>query len=187
MMPRAKTVSRRNMPPLNRSMKPKREPEFCWKNSARRLASIPGVGMCPPKRYTANKPSVKKMRFRRSGIRNILAIVSNSFIVAYLGASLNRSCLLTPDYISTAAGLLDFLQGRLRKYVRPDLDFAGDVARAQHLQPGAQFLDDAEFKQPSGIERAAVQLLQTSHIYDGIFFLKNVGEPALGQAAMQGH
>ena len=45
MIPRAKMVSRRNMPPLKRSRKPNRVPELRAKKSARRLKSIPGVGM----------------------------------------------------------------------------------------------------------------------------------------------
>src|ERR1700733_15707702 len=134
MMPRAKMVSRRKLPPLNISMNPKIPPAFCWKYSCSRLKSTPGVGMCPPNRYTANKPNVKKMRFRRSGIRNILAIVSKSFIWSYLD---RISELLASDHVSTAAGLLELFQSRFRKYVRPHFNLAGDVSGAEHFEPGA--------------------------------------------------
>src|SRR5277367_6017650 len=40
-------------------------------------ALMPGVGMCEPRRYTANMPSVKRTRLRRSGILKMFAIFSN--------------------------------------------------------------------------------------------------------------
>ena len=44
-------------------------------------ASIPGTGMCPPRRYTASNPRVNRTRFRRSGILNTLVIASKNFIL----------------------------------------------------------------------------------------------------------
>src|ERR1041384_3755200 len=77
MMPRAKIVSRRNWPPLNRSTKPRNVPRLESKNCCSRSALIPGVGMCPPRRYTASSPSVNRMRLRRSGTRNTFASFSS--------------------------------------------------------------------------------------------------------------
>ena len=51
MIPSAKIVSLRRLPPENRSRKP-RMPPPCWRkkdSSAWKL--IPGTGMCPPMRY----------------------------------------------------------------------------------------------------------------------------------------
>ena len=60
MMPSAKIVSRRKLPPLNRSKMPRTEPAPCWKivSSTRQL--MPGVGMCAPMRYTASKRQRKQ-------------------------------------------------------------------------------------------------------------------------------
>src|ERR1700733_3042770 len=106
--------------------------------------------MWPPNRYTANNPSVKKMRFRRSGIRNMLAMVSNSFIFAYLFGCLPG--LFARDHVATAAGLLNLVQRRLRKYMGLDVDLPRDVARPENLQPRAQLFDYAQFEQPARIE-----------------------------------
>ena len=45
MMPSAKMVSRRRLPPLNRSTKPSTEPRICSKNWASLSLLMPGVGM----------------------------------------------------------------------------------------------------------------------------------------------
>src|SRR6266436_1531628 len=77
MMPWAKIVNRRSWPPENRSTKPSRLPLFCSKNCCSLSAFTPGVGMCPPRRYTASRPSVNRMRLRRSGMRKTLASFSS--------------------------------------------------------------------------------------------------------------
>ncbi len=50
MMPRAKTVNLRRLPPENMSTRPIAEPEFWLKNCASMSALMPGVGMCAPRR-----------------------------------------------------------------------------------------------------------------------------------------
>src|ERR1051325_7245779 len=75
MMPSAKTVSRRRFPPEKISTKPKTVPCCSSKKDCNRLASMPGVGMCPPRRNTARMPSVNRIRLRRSGMLKILRIV----------------------------------------------------------------------------------------------------------------
>ena len=45
MMPRAKIVRRRILPPANKSKKPKIDPAAELKNSSHRVMLIPGVGM----------------------------------------------------------------------------------------------------------------------------------------------
>src|ERR1044071_1112925 len=77
MMPSAKTVSRRRLPPLNISTKPRNDPRCASKMRDSAAGSMPGVGMCPPRRYTASSPSVNRMRLRRSGTRNTFASFSS--------------------------------------------------------------------------------------------------------------
>ena len=50
MIPSAKIVRRRRLPPENRSRNP-RMPPPCWRKKASRARKlIPGTGMCPPTR-----------------------------------------------------------------------------------------------------------------------------------------
>ncbi len=50
MIPRANTESRRSAPPEKMSRKPKSEPAVARKNSFIAAGSMPGVGMCAPRR-----------------------------------------------------------------------------------------------------------------------------------------
>src|SRR5712691_1590533 len=61
------------------------------------------------------------------------------------------------------------------------------LAQAEHLQAIAQFSNFANLRQPVRTERIAFESVQPSQIDNGILLLENVGEPALGQPAMQGH
>ena len=82
MIPNAKTDSRLMLPPANRSKKPKIDPELELKNSSHRVMLMPGVGMWPPRRYTASRANANANRLRRSGTRNMLANASNSLFMA---------------------------------------------------------------------------------------------------------
>ena len=79
MMPSAKIVSLRKLPPLNRSMMPKTEPRPCSKSCWSKAVLIPGVGMNAPSRYTPSNASVNKTRLRRSGVLKIFRKASTSF------------------------------------------------------------------------------------------------------------
>src|SRR5580704_1258112 len=81
MMPRAKIVRRRRLPPLNRSKIPRNEPAPCWKMDSRTRQLMPGVGMCAPMRYTARRASVKRTRFRKSGMRNMFRNASKNLLM----------------------------------------------------------------------------------------------------------
>src|ERR1019366_3663347 len=81
MIPNAKTVSRRMLPPANRSKNPKIDPELELKNSSQRVMLMPGVGMWPPSRYTASMASANSSRLRRSGTRNMFVNASNSLFM----------------------------------------------------------------------------------------------------------
>ena len=50
MMPSAKTVSRRRLPPLNRSTSPSEEPAWLLKKASSACTLTPGVVMCAPSR-----------------------------------------------------------------------------------------------------------------------------------------
>src|SRR5208283_4974441 len=57
----------------------------------------------------------------------------------------------------------------------------------EHFQPFAQLLDYSERHQAVNGKGIAFQLLQFSQVDDGPLLLENVGKPAFGQAAVQGH
>src|SRR6266446_6893717 len=61
------------------------------------------------------------------------------------------------------------------------------LTRTEHFQAIAQFSHLAQLRQTIGIERVAFQNVQAPQIDDGILFLENVGEAALGQPAVQRH
>src|SRR5688500_372365 len=96
MMPRAKTERRERAPPEKRSRKPKTPPPIALKNSDRATGSMPGVGMCDPRRYTASIRNVKMIRLRRSGMAKMLRKVSARFKLADLLAGSTRRFDLLP-------------------------------------------------------------------------------------------
>src|SRR6266436_5480483 len=61
------------------------------------------------------------------------------------------------------------------------------LPRPEHFQAIAQFSHLAQLRQAVGIEGVAFQNVQPPQIDDGILFLENVGEAALGQPAVQRH
>ena len=81
MIPSAKIVNRRKLPPLNKSISPSTDPWPCWNNCCSNSVLMPGVGMCPPRRYTASKPSVNSTRFRRSGVLKMFRIARTSLFI----------------------------------------------------------------------------------------------------------
>src|SRR6266849_1436478 len=137
MMPRAKIVRRRNMPPLNRSMKPRNPPWFCRTKSSKRSALIPGMGIWPPRRYTASRPSANRSRLRRSGTRKTFATASKNFITLPLRA----------DHLGGSSGSLDLFERRLREYVRLHLDLPAQLSGAENLQAVLQLVDRAQQEQ----------------------------------------
>src|SRR5215510_13877709 len=139
MMPRAKTVSRRILPPANRSKKPKIEPALELMYSSQRCRLMPGVGIWLPSRYTASRPNANKSRLRKSGTRKIFANASKNLFMVTLDP---RELLgFGADYLRRPARLLDLLHGRFRKLVRFHRDLARQLARAQHLQAVMHLFD----------------------------------------------
>src|SRR4051812_27894480 len=122
--------------------------------------------------------SVNRRRFRRSGMRKILAKASNSF------TGVSRSTLYSlrrSDDLCLAAGFLDLFRRGFGEHVRLDVDFTRNLARAQHFQPVAELLDHAELDQPVYGERVTGEFFEVSQVYDREFFLENIGEAALRQ------
>src|SRR5664279_873081 len=114
MIPKAKTVRRRMLPPANRSKKPKIDPEFELKNSSQRCKLIPGVGMWPPRRYTASRPSANISRLRRSGTRNMFANASNSLFMVPFDS--HRYSLLAPVTCAVPPACWIFSSAELEKW-----------------------------------------------------------------------
>jgi hypothetical protein len=71
MMPWAKMAACEKAPPTNMLYMLNRSLVEFAKNELRALESMPGVGTSPPRRYSTSIPSVKRIRFLRSGIFQI--------------------------------------------------------------------------------------------------------------------
>src|SRR5450631_2264902 len=185
MMPRAKMVMRRMLPPENKSTKPSSDPllcsMYCWKSAV----LTPGIGMCPPMRYTASRPSVKKTRLRRSGMRKILANLSNITSRPQIGHYFKTSNQALLKNLKLAAGLGDLFLRRLRKLVRLHGDGRLQLAIAQNLYRllGA---DHTRLAQHIGIDRVA-QPFQFFQVHDVEFLAEDVGEAALRHTPVQRH
>src|SRR5713101_937909 len=96
MMPSAKIVRRRKLPPLKRSKMPSTDPADWLKSCSSTAVLIPGVGMCAPMRYTARRASVNSTRFRKSSMRNMFFTASmNRFMpVSRLSYNFERTTRL---------------------------------------------------------------------------------------------
>src|ERR1700733_10184544 len=170
MMPRAKMVRRRSWPPVNMSARPRKLPRLASKYCCNLSAFTPGGGMWPPRRYTANSPSVNKIRLRRSGMRKMLASLSNIYL----------------QDLKFAARLGDLFLGGFRKLMRVHGERGRELARAQNLHRmlGA---DHAGLAQDVGTDRRLAQERELVQIHDVKFLAENIGEPALRHAPVQGH
>src|SRR5258708_18690977 len=117
MMPSAKIVKRRKLPPLKRSKMPSTDPAD-WLNICSSTAVlIPGVGMCAPMRYTASSASVNSTRFRKSSMRNMFFTAStNRFMRVPCDSSLSYNLERT-----TRLGNLFFCRGTERLRVNSQL------------------------------------------------------------------
>src|SRR5712691_7220810 len=125
MMPRAKIVRRRKLPPLKRSKRPRPAPADCAKSRSNSVTLIPGVQMCAPMRYTAKRASVNSTRFRKSSMRNMFFTASmNRFMPVSCESSLRYNLERT-----TRLGNLFF--GRRAKCLRVNRQLGGQLAIAQ--------------------------------------------------------
>src|SRR5436190_10738518 len=126
-------------------------------------------------------PSVNRIRFRRSGTRNTLAMASKNLFMDLL-------CFLRfADQYCLAAGGLDLLLGRPREAVRRDRHRARQLTGTQDFQTSLELLDHTELLQRVEVERIALELVQPVEINDYKLFPENVGESALRKPAMHRH
>src|SRR5579864_6596188 len=156
MMPRAKMVSRRMLPPANRSKNPKMVPWLREKKSVQRWMLIPGVGMCAqpvdgkkPKRKQNPFAQVRDTKNVCDGFEEFHDLASASLLLR------GRR----PDDYGLAARFLDFFESGLRKQMRLYTDLARQLARSQNLQTVTQFVHHAQFGQPVWGELVAFELI----------------------------
>src|SRR3984893_12189401 len=115
MMPRAKIVKRRRLPPLNRSKIP----------STRQL--MPGVGMCAPMRYTASSARVNNTLFRKSGMRKRFRNASMNLFITW-------PCFVSLRYhLERAARFGDLFLGGGAEGMRVNGDLAGQLAVTENF------------------------------------------------------
>src|SRR5260370_36483884 len=153
MMPSAKIVKRRRLPPLNKSKIPRTDPCPCWKRLSSTRALMPGVGVCAAMRYPASSARVNKTLFRKSGMRKRLRNASmNRFILLPLTEGIRRLALalasrLTPQtrqqdcrapdksrfVLEGAAGLGDLFLGGRAERVRVNGNLSCQFAIANNL------------------------------------------------------
>src|SRR5208337_652715 len=182
MMPSAKIVTRRKLPPLNRSKMPRTEPAACSIIRRSSSALMPGVGMCAPRRYTASSPSVKNSRFRRSSIRKRFA---NAFKKRFIPVP--RETRLR-YHLKRAAGLGDLFLGRRAECVGVNGELGLQLAIAQNLDGvrGAahKTMRAQEFRRHRLARGKHVEFLEVD---DGILHPERIVEPALRDAPVQRH
>src|SRR6202140_4989670 len=184
MMPSAKIVKRRRLPPLNRSKMPRTEPCPCWKSDSSTLVLMPGVGMCAPMRYTASSARVNNTRFRKSGMRKRFRNASMNRFIPYPGPA----SLPLRYHLKRAAGFGDLILSGRAERVRVDRELRGQLAVAENLDPvvaaphesvGAQ-----QLRRHCLSRRKNVQFRQ---VQNRIIDSERIVKAALGHAAMQRH
>src|SRR5579859_6058932 len=208
MIPSAKMVKRRRLPPLNRSKMPSTEPCPCWNKVSSTRVLMPGVGMCAPMRYTASSARVNNTRFRKSGMRKRFRNASiNRLITITLDPGLPALAFALARYLTSqkrqrdcrtpktsrynlerAARLGNLFLGRRAERMRVNRDLGGQLAVPEDLHPvvaaphksvGPQKLRGYRFSR-----RENIQLFQ---VQDRVFDPERIVKAALGHAAVQRH
>src|SRR5260221_3635074 len=92
------------------------------------------------------------------------------------------------DLLAGTACPFDLLPCRRRELGRVHGELLGQLSIAETLDAVVDALDYAGLSQRSFVDRGAVfEALQIGQVHDRMFFLEDVGEPALRQPAMQRH
>src|SRR5580658_743126 len=179
MMPSAKIVSLRRLPPLKRSKIPSTEPLLCSKSCCSKAVLIPGVGMKAPSRYTPSNASVNSTRLRRSGVLKMFRNASNSLFMS-------GPCSRKNYGLSSGAG--NFFLRRLAECMGLNGERHFQLAIAQNLEAIALRVNDAALRQ---LERsncfAGAKSVQALDIHDREFFRTRIRESALRNPALQWH
>src|SRR5712691_10280361 len=182
MMPRAKIVRRRKLPPLKRSKRPRTDPADCAKSRSNSVTLIPGVQMCAPIRYTAKRASVNSTRFRSSSMRNM-----------FFTASMNRFMRVSCDYLlrhnlEGAARLGNLFFCRRAERMRVNRQLVGQLAIADDLDGIRSAADKAVgAEQFRGYGFAGRKNIQLGQVHDRVGHAKRIVKAALRHAPVQRH
>src|ERR1700689_4804537 len=162
MMPKAKIVKRRKLPPLKRSKIPRTEPLLCSNSCCSKAVLIPGVGMKAPRGYTPSNASVNSTRLRRSGVLKMFRNASNSLFMSGPCSRKNYS-------LSSGAG--NFFLRRLAECMGLNGERYFQLAITQNLEAIALCVNDAALRQ---LERsdcfARAECVQALDVDDREFF-----------------
>src|SRR6266700_994587 len=182
MMPRAKIVRRRKLPPLKRSKRPRTDPADCAKSRSNSVTLIPGVQMCAPMRYTAKRASVNSTRFRKSSMRNM-----------FFTASMNRFMRVSWDYLlrhnlERAARLGNLFFCRRAERMRVNRQLVGQLAIAEDLDGVRSAADKAVgAEQFRGHRLAGRKNIQLGQVHDRVGHAKRIVKAAFRHAPVQRH
>src|SRR5712664_1407292 len=182
MMPSAKIVKRRKLPPLKRSKMPSTDPAD-WLNICSSTAVlIPGVGMCAPMRYTASSASVNSTRFRKSSMRNMFFTAStNRFMPVSCGSSLSYNLERT-----TRLGNLFFC--RRTERLRVNRQLGRQLAIAENLDGVRGAAHKTVRAEQLGSHRLAGRKnVQFRQVHDRVRHAEWVVKTALRHAPVQRH
>src|SRR6266550_2012675 len=182
MMPSAKIVRRRKLPPLKRSKMPSTEPADWVKSCSRTAVLIPGVGMCAPIRYTAKRASVNSTRFRKSSMRNM-------FFTASMNRFMPVSCESSVCYnLERTTRLGNFFFGRRAKRLRVNRQLGRQLAIAQNFDgvSGAAH-KTVRPEQLRSYRFAGRKNIQFRQVYNFVRHAKGVVKTALRHAPVQRH
>src|SRR5260370_25451043 len=182
MMPSAKIVSRRKLPPLKRSKMPSTEPADWVKSCSSTAVLIPGVGMCAPMRYTASSAIVNSTRFRKSSMRNMFFTAStNRFMPVSCDSSLCYNLERT-----TRLGNLFFCRGAKR--LRMNRQLGRQLAIAENLDGVRGAAHKTVRAEQLGSNRLAGRKnVQFRQVHDRVGYAKGIVKAALRHAPVQRH
>src|SRR6266404_280254 len=185
MIPKAKIVRRRKLPPLKRSKMPSAVPCACEKIWSSTALLIPGVGMCAPMRYTASSASVKRTRFRNSSTRKRFASACRKRFMPALVSTVSPEKL--SQNLERAASLGNFILGGGAECVSMNSELVLEIAIAQNLyllRGTNKSVRAKQIRRDCLSCRKSVQVLQ---IDDGKRFSKRAAKAALWNATVQRH
>src|ERR1700731_903679 len=180
MMPRAKIVSFRKLPPLKRSKMPRTDPAD-WVNICSSTAAlIPGVGMCAPMRYTASSASVNSTRFRKSSMRNM-------FFTASTNRFMPVSCDLRYN-LERTTGLGNLFFCRRTESLRVNRQLGRQFAVAENLDGIRRAAHKTVRAEQLGSNRfAGRKNVQFRQVHDRVGHAKGIVKAALRHAPVQRH
>src|SRR6266478_6433867 len=182
MMPRAKIVRRRKLPPLKRSKRPRTDPADCAKSRSNSVTLIPGVQMCAPMRYTAKRASVNSTRFRKSSMRNM-------FFTASMNRFMPVSCDFPLSYnLERTTRLGNLFSCRRAEGLRVNGQLGRQLAIAEDFDriPGAAH-KTVRAEQIRRDRLAGRKNVQFRQVHDRIRHAERVVKAALRHAPVQRH